>query len=200
MKLTGKSRFTEYFIKANGLSESDFDEWMLSSEMLFEATDKWWGTQKKRKNSHEGIDLGFYRSRNNGVVAFNDTTNIPIMYTGVIVGVFNDFLGKSVFLKHEISDDENGKLCTIFGHIKPDRELYSGMMLKEGETIARVASVGTSNVNPHLHITIGWAKKAITEDLLNWNVIGNSEALKLIDPIEIIGRNSLVPISTLFPK
>jgi len=69
--------------------------------------------------------------------------------------------------------------------------------LEEGETIASVARTGTSRVSSHLHISIGWAKKEITEELLDWEVISSSDALKLIDPLEIIGRYALVSTSAL---
>ena len=70
MKLEEKSTFTKNFIKANKLSDSEFDEWLLTSGMLFEATNMWWGNQNKRKSQHEGIDLGFYRNRNHQVIGF----------------------------------------------------------------------------------------------------------------------------------
>jgi hypothetical protein len=44
---------------------------------------------------------------------------------------------------------------------------------------------------------MGWAKKEITEEFLDWKVISSSEMLKLIDPLEIIGKHSLVSTSTL---
>ena len=42
------SRFTEFFIQANGLGQSGFDEWLLLPGMLFQAPDKWWGNRSKR--------------------------------------------------------------------------------------------------------------------------------------------------------
>ena len=197
MKNAEKSGFTEHFIRANGLGKNDFEEWLLCSEMFFEAPDTWWGIQGKRNKLHEGLDLGFYRNQKKEIIGFDDSTRIPTIYEGVIVGIFNDFLGKSIFTKHEISSADNGTLCTIFGHVNPESEIYPGMRLEEGEIIARVASAKTSSVSSHLHISIGWAKKEITEEFLDWEVISSSEMLKLIDPLEIIGRHSLVSTSTL---
>jgi len=151
----------------------------------------------KRKKLHEGLDLGFYRNQKKEIIGFDDSTRIPTIYDGVIVGIFNDFLGKSIFIKHEISSADNRTLFTIFGHLNPDSEIYPGMRLQEGEIIASVASSGTSNVSSHLHISIGWAKKEITDEFLDWKEISSSETLKLIDPLEIIGRYSLVSSSTL---
>jgi hypothetical protein len=115
----------------------------------------------------------------------------------VIVGIFNDFLGKSILIKHEISSADDGTLCTIFGHVNPEKEIYPGMRIEEGEIIASVANAGTSRMSPHLHISIGWAKKEITDEFLDWKVISSSETLKLIDPLETIGRSSLISTSKL---
>jgi hypothetical protein len=197
MKNAGKSGFTEHFIRANGLSENDFEEWLLYSEMLFNAPDSWWGTQGKRKKLHEGLDLGFYRNQKKEIIGFDDSTRIPTIYGGVIVGVFSDFLGKSIFIKHEISSADNGTLCTIFGHVNPESKIYPGIRLEAGEIIASAANSGTSRVSSHLHLSMGWAKKEITEEFLDWKVIGSSATLKLVDPLEIIGRYSLVSTSTL---
>ena len=197
MQNAEKSGFTEHFIRANGLPKNDFEEWLLCSGMLFEAPDQWWGIQGKRKKLHEGLDLGFYRNQKKEIIGFDDSTRIPTIYEGVIVGIFNDFLGKSIFIKHEISSADDGMLFTIFGHVNPGKEIYPGIRLEEGEIIASVASSGKSRMSPHLHISIGWAKKEITDEILDWEIISSSEMLKLIDPLEIIGRYSLVSTSTL---
>jgi hypothetical protein len=197
MKTAEKSGFTEHFIRANGLCENDFEEWLLCSGMLFKAPNTWWGIQGKRKKLHEGLDLGFYKNQKKEIIGFDDSTRIPTIYEGEIVGIFNDFLGKSILIKHEITSADNGTLCTIFGHVNPEKEIYPGMSLKEGNIIASVVNSGTSSVSSHLHISIGWAKKEITDEFLDWKVISSSETLKQIDPLEIIGRYSLVSTSTL---
>ena len=197
MQNAKKSGFTEHFIRANGLRNNDFEEWLLCSGMLFKAPNTWWGIQGKRKKLHEGLDLGFYRNQKKGIIGFDDSTRIPTIYEGVIVGIFNDFLGKSILIKHEITSADNGTLFTIFGHVNPEKEIYPGMRLEEGEIIASVANAGTSRMSPHLHLSIGWAKKEITDAFLDWKIISSSEMLKLIDPLETIGRSSLISTSTL---
>jgi len=197
MKNEEKSGFTEHFIRANGLRKNDFKEWLLCSGMFFEAPNQWWRIQGKRKKLHQGLDLGFYRNQKKGIIGFDDNTKIPTIYDGLIVGIFNDFLGKSIFIKHEISSADNGTLCTILGHLTPESEICPGMRLEEGEIIARVASSVTSSVRSHLHLSMGWIKKEITDEFLDWQGISISETLKLIDPLGIIGRYSLVSASTL---
>ena len=77
---------------ANGLGKNDFEEWVLCPGMLFKSSDSWWGILGKRKKLHEGLDLGFYRNQKKEIIGFDDSTRIPTIYEGVVVGVFNDFL------------------------------------------------------------------------------------------------------------
>lgn len=197
MQNAEKSRFTEHFIRANGLRENDFEEWLFCFGMLFKAPNTWWGTQGKRKTPHEGLDLGFYRNQEKEIIGFNANIKIPTPYGGVVVGIFEDFLGKSILIKHGILSADNGTLCTILGHLNPESKICPGLKVQEGEIIARVASAQTSRLSPHLHMSTGWAKKEITDEFLDWKVISSSETLKLIDPFEIIGKYSLVSTSTL---
>ena len=200
MKISEKTNFIENFIRANGLCINDFEEWLLCSGMLFKAPNRWWGTQGKREKPHEGLDLGFYKNQKEEIIGFDSRIRIPTIYDGVVVGMFNDFLGKSLFVEHKISSTVRGKLYTIFGHVNPESEIYLGKSLNAGEIIARIANTKTSGVSPHLHISIGWATKEITEEFFDWKVISSSEKLKLMDPLEIIGKYSLVSNSILTRK
>ena len=199
MKPLKKSKFTENFLKANGLTGNDFRGWLICDGMLFNSTETWWGSREKRERSHEGLDLGFYGNGKNRVVGLNEATKIPVMYDGVVVGIFDDLLGKSLFVRHGISNIESRYLCTIFGHTNPDSNIYPGKRVKEGETVVRVAHAEKSEVSPHLHITIGWVQEEISDDLLDWKAIGNPGTFKLIDPLEVIDRYSIVSTSVLFP-
>jgi len=51
-----------------------------------------------------------------------------------------------------------------------------------------LADPGQSGLNlmPHLHISFGWASKPISYDRLNWDTIGDSGTLTLLDPLDII--------------
>lgn len=200
MESLKKSAFTDYFLEANDLETDDFKEWLLCDGMLFNSSERWWGDRAKRKNPHEGLDLVLYSDGNNSVTKVSSATKIPIMFDGIVVGIFDDFLGKSIFVTHPISDSENRKLCTIFGHTDPASDLYVGKMVKAGEVVGRVANAGKSKVGSHLHITIGWAQRETMDDLLDWKMIGDSQVMKLINPLDLIGSYAIVPASTLFPE
>lgn len=196
MRSLNKSGFTENFIRVNALAGS-FTEWLLCNGMLFNSTQSWWDSLKKRNKPHEGLDLAFYRNNKNSITGLDENTKIPVILDGVVIGIFDDFLGKSLFIRHDVEKSDDGVLCTIFGHIAPNKDLYPGKQVKAGEIAATVSAAKGSVLRPHIHITVGWALKEISDELLDWNAIGNPEIMKLTDPLELIDRWSLVPTSLL---
>ncbi len=186
-----KTRFTEYLIYENALDEHGFKEWIFSPGMLFNASDKWWGDQGKRNKPHEGLDLCLYKDQQDRMCRLDEKTKIPIIYDGIVVGIVNDFLGKSVLVEHGLADKDNNRFCSIYGHLNPHKDLQVGKIVKEGDIIATLADPTDSKVKTlsHLHISIGWASKFISYDKLNWETIGTPNTLTLIDPLYVLGSH-----------
>ena len=190
-----KSGFTGNFIKENGLLKNDFKEWVLSPEMLFKASKKWWGDRGKRRSSHEGLDLCFYRNHQDSICHITAGMKIPVLYEGVIAGIVNDFIGKSIIVKHIIPDNSKSNFCTIYGHAIPEGKMCTGRTIGPGEIIARVADSDESKAGmlPHLHISIGVPVSGeIAYDTLDWKDIGDQNKMTLIDPLQVIDRYSLM--------
>jgi len=186
-----KTRFTEYLIQENALDECGFKEWIFHPGMFFNAPDKWWGDQGKRDKPHEGLDLCLYRDRRGRVHRLDKKTKIPVIYDGIVVGIVNDFLGKSVIIEHGLTDSGDNKFCTIYGHINPRKGLYVGRIVKEGDIIATIADPVNSKAKilSHLHISLGWASKFISYDKFDWETIGALNTLIFTDPLYVIGRH-----------
>lgn len=190
-----KSRFTEIFIRENALETAGFDEWIFLPGMMFSAQDKWWGDQGKREKAHEGIDLCLYKDRRNRIHRFKENTKIPAVYAGKVVGILDDFLGKSVIIEHHFPQNNDIKFCTIFGHTEPHAGIHAGRIVKEKDIIATLAdtSRSKSNIFPHLHISIGLTSGSISFEELDWESIGDSNTLALFDPLQVIdGHYSVV--------
>ncbi|NNL42929.1 MAG: M23 family metallopeptidase [Desulfobacterales bacterium] len=184
-----KPRFTENLIRENALDENGFKEWLFYPGMLFNAVEKWWGNYGKRDKPHEGLDLCLYRDHRGNRGQLDEKTKIPAIYGGTVVGIINDFLGKSVIIDHYLTDSDHNSFCTIYGHIKPRKRLQNGQMVREGEIIATLAGLHNSLVTifPHLHISLGWAAKLISYDKLNWKSIGAPNTLTLMNPLCVLG-------------
>jgi len=185
-----KTRFAEHLIHENALDVNGFKEWIFYPGMLFNAVEKWWGNHGKRNKPHEGLDLCLYRDRRGNKRQLDEKTRVPAIYDGTVVGIVNDFLGKSVIIEHDLTDSDHNRFCTIYGHIYPRKRIQNGRMVKEGDIIATLADLHNSKVTifPHLHISLGWASKLISYDKLDWKTIGASNTFTLMDPLYVIGR------------
>ena len=171
-----------------GLDLPGVEEWLFCPGMLFQATGKWWEDRGRRRRPHEGLDLLLYRDQHGRVLHLNETTRIPVMSDGVVVGIIHDLLGKSVIVEHPVPDKDNERSYTIYGHTRPQNGIRAGTAVNRGDAIATVASPGRSAfpMAPHLHISIAWAPEPISHDRLNWDTIGASEMLTLLDPLSLI--------------
>ena len=184
-----KSRFTEFLIYENNLNDNKFKKWLFRRGMLFKTLHKWWGDQGMRANPHEGLDLYLYMDRQDRIHCLDPKTKIPVMYDGVVVGIIDDFLGKSVIMEHRLPDDYR-RFCTIYGHISPYDSLHAGSIIREGDIIATLAGASKSEakISPHLHISLGWPAKDISYERLDWITISTSNILALMDPLHVIGE------------
>lgn len=183
-----RTRFTEWLIRENGLGEPGLKEWIFCPGMLFHAVCKWWGDKGPRNIPHEGLDLFLYKDRQDRIVRLDEKTRIPVMFDGVVVSIINDFLGNSVIVEHAFPDRDTGRVCTIYGHTSLVKGLHVGRGLKQGDIMGTLADPGQSGFNlmPHLHISVGWASSPISYDRLNWDTIGDSGTLTLLNPLDII--------------
>lgn len=192
-----KSGFTDHFIRENGLDESKgFKEWLLCPEMLIDASKKWWGDFGIRDVRHQGLDLCCYRTSGDKITYLNGQTKIPVMYDGVLVAIIDDFLGKSLIIKHSIPAIEIEDFLTVYGHTRPEKGTHIGKAFKEGETVAKVADLESSKsrVRPHVHLSIGHLSKPVPYSNLNWENMSNPDTMIWIDPLKVIDRYSVVPL------
>jgi murein DD-endopeptidase MepM/ murein hydrolase activator NlpD len=113
------------------------------------------------------------------------------MVRGVVVRIFNDFLGKSLIVEHDLPNKNSSRFCTIYGHTNPLDGLHVGSIVKEGDIIATLADSIESkhHLLPHLHLSLGWISKYISYDQLNWETIGSRNTLALLDPLHVIGAH-----------
>jgi len=186
-----KSRFTEFLVRENALDAFGFQEWVFYPGMLFHSMDKWWANSGKRDKPHEGLDLCFYRDPWNNIFCLDENVKIPVLYDGVIAKIVDDFMGKSIFVKHHLLDNHPSSLYTIYGHTNPLPGLHERRIVKEGEILATLAPSGQSKspIPSHLHLSLGWTSEAISYENLDWKTIGTSDGLKWVDPLRVIRRD-----------
>ena len=183
-----KSTFNSFITKSNRYLQSNgFKEWIFYPGMLFHDTEAWWTDNGIRPTPHEGIDLCFYRDNTGQVLRIDSGTKIPVLYTGDIVHIHDDFLGKSIYVKHNMNNKSGDVFHTIYGHTVPQNHCVSGTRVHEGDIIAEVAAISEeSKVLPHIHITTAWIHKSLSCKRLNWETIWNSKSVTLCNPLEYI--------------
>jgi len=155
--------------------------------------DKWWGNRGKRERPHEGLDLCYYRDREDRIFHLDEKTKIPVLYDGVVVRVMDDFIGKSVMVEHHLPESRYPLLCTIYGYTNLPHDLNVGKIVKAGNMIALLARPKKSqkNIPPHLHISGVWIFKNISYEALDWETMPTLKTLQWIDPLRLIRRRFL---------
>ncbi len=182
-----ESTFNTFFVKHNNdFHPYGFKEWVFYPGMLFLDMEAWWTDNRFRQTPHEGIDLCYYRDKAGQVCRVDNRTKIPVMYAGDIVHIHDDFLGKSIYIKHSLNKSGN-TLHTIYGHTIPHSNHNIGKRVCEGDIIAEVAALSeNSNIHPHIHITMAWVPKSLPCHQFNWETIGDPQSVTLCNPLEHI--------------
>jgi murein DD-endopeptidase MepM/ murein hydrolase activator NlpD len=183
-----KSSFTEVFVRENSLDKQGFSTWFFYPGMEFGAQETWWGAKVKRARPHEGIDLCFCRGVADSIFHIDEGARIPAIYDGVVVKIIDDFIGKTIIMKHSFPGFGEGTFLTLYGHTNPKKSFTASQIVNAGEIIATLATPrGSKGLIPHLHLTIAWSPDPIPPDTLDWTTIGNSDVVHLIDPLHVIG-------------
>jgi len=153
--------------------------------MLFGSCSSWWGDREKRHRPHEGLDLCVYLTDKGVLCYLDEKIIIPAIFKGRVVRLIDDFLGSSVFVRHDIHNENGSSLYTIYGHMKPDTS--EGLKMNEGDIIGTIATAKRKNeAIPHLHISVAWIPDTIESQDLTWQNIGDDHEILLIDPLRVI--------------
>ncbi|MBM4053197.1 MAG: hypothetical protein FJ264_00695 [Planctomycetes bacterium] len=196
-----KSRFHHFFLHHNNMDHSGFNEWVFYQGMLLNDLQKWWTNEGVRPSPHEGIDFCFYRDAVGFIRTLNKKTKIPALFSGKVVHIHNDFLGKSLYVQHNFHDEQGRTLFTIYGHVIPAAGLALRDILREGDILATVANVTeNSKMLPHLHITVAWVSDSVPYENLDWSIINNPRMATLCNPIDFIDCKFTVEKEKYKPK
>ncbi len=178
-----KYPYFQYIESCNELACKDVEKWIFYPGMTFKNRKKWWPDKGERPTEHEGLDICYFRNRSGSTLQFDPTTRIPVMTSGTVLGICKDFLGRSVFLRHEGDD-----MVSVYAHIVPVAHITRGSAVSGGEIIGTVAdTTGRKNkMPPHVHLTIMKIQEKLSVDYLDWNFICNSGKVTLFDPLSLI--------------
>ena len=166
-------------------------KWIFYHGMLFSSPYKWWQVRDslglaKRKTLHEGLDILFYKDKNQRIQKLNTGALISTATNGTIINICDDFLGQSIIVRHSISFQQELDLIFIYAHILPDIKIKIGSDLKQGDIIASISDTVEKKINipPHLHLSVIEIPKNTPENSLNWDFFSDTKnKLNLINPL-----------------
>ena len=187
-----KSTFRSHLIAHNRPHLDDFQKWLFLPGMLFNSREKWWGTNGARPAPHEGIDLCSFEDSHGKSQNLDRHTRIPAVFAGEIVKIERDFLGQSIYIRHQIFDDRERQLYSAYGHTRPLDALHPGTQVAEGEVIATISDLFRTqpDILVHVHITFAWVPVALEAGDLNWENLGKNSYITLIDPLGVLEGDS----------
>jgi hypothetical protein len=116
------------------------------------------------------------------------------MYGGEVAVIRDDFLGRSVFVRHQIDNGEGRLLYTAYGHTSLGDGIRAGMTLDEGQVLGTVAAQpgGKTGAPAHLHLTVAWVPESLAASELNWRTIGDPIHAVLLDPLGVASLHYVV--------
>ncbi len=169
----------------NNLPISDQREWFFHQGMLFRSRAKWWADFGTRHAMHEGLDIGLYRNRTGELRWLDTKTRVPAMAKGEVINVCNDFLGRSVIIRH--AQDEASRLVSVYSHIKVPSLVVPGTRVEKDDVIGQIAGTTEkkSGIHCHLHISIMEIANEIPDNGISWKIMGEPDlkGVKLFNPM-----------------
>jgi hypothetical protein len=181
------SLFTRQFIAANRLGRRGFSNWLFYPGMFFLDRNKWWGDQGPRPTPHEGVDLCFYRTDTGGECRLYPQARIPAVTGGRVLGIIDDFLGKSIVVHHAGQADNGWRICTIYGHTRPLAGLSTGSRVTAGEVIASLShNGGPGGPGPHLHVSLALISDHLPAEGIDWPALNDPKMALFLDPLRSI--------------
>jgi hypothetical protein len=191
------SAFTRLLIRWNGLDAAGFAAWEFLPGMKFAERAAWWRDGAERPGAHEGLDICFYRTGDGRRLSLGAGARVPVVCPGEVVALVDDFLGRSVFVAHEITGGEGRRLHTVYGHLDPAPGLTPGGQLGEGDLVGTIAETSgrRGSVPPHLHLTVALTCREGGPEPLDWNALRDQGRVLLLDPLPVVcgRRNSFNP-------
>lgn len=187
------SQFFTDLVEKNGIT--DFDSWYFYSGMMFGSDDKWWGKGGTRPEPHEGLDICYYKNTTGDLKSLNEKTMIPVMYDGVVFDVSDDdYLGRSIFVRHDVRDKNDFFLHSVYAHANPEGGLTQGTVLRQGDLLARVADIRERNLSipGHIHVSMVFLPEDYPKDMLKWSILAVTYQARLVDPFGYLECNYTV--------
>ncbi len=186
--------FSKQLINMNHLATAGFSRWAFYPGMLFGSHEKWWDSHGMRQRPHEGIDLAQYCNKEGKISALGAAAAVPAVYPGTVIAIIDDFISRSIILRHNITNRDGWRLHSVYAHINPLPKISSAPLISEGEPIGTIAPVTTlaESLQPHLHLSLAWISRDFPNNCLDWDTLTLSKQINLINPLLILPEHMIL--------
>ncbi|MHB9154079.1 MAG: hypothetical protein ACYC5N_00125, partial [Endomicrobiales bacterium] len=154
-------------------------DWAFDPGMLFDGQNEWWGNRKARKGLHGGVDFYSFRDAAGNERQVEAGTALTPLADGVVVNVVDDFVGRTVIMRHGLADGQGRTLYTFYAHVEPAESVQPGKRFSTNDTIARVAAPRKSGAPAHLHLAMAFSGQAGAFGAFRWETANPSQ---FVDP------------------
>jgi hypothetical protein len=150
--------------------ESGFERWMFRQGMLFGDRDEWWNDGCLRRTEHEGVDFAEGSKPNADIHRIPEGTPVRAITDGEVVAFLDDFLNKTIVVRHPGIAEENGRnFFTLYSHIHP--MIGKSASVKKGQIIGEVGKSTNARAPVHLHLTGAWIPHTISAETIRMDQI-----------------------------
>lgn len=180
------SRFTTNLLAATGIANDWFQCWHFLPGMGCGDETLWWGAKRQRTTNHEGLDLLYWMDIKGERQELAPGTPVPVIYNGTVRAVTKDFLGNSVWVRHDgiKRDAFPFVLHTVYGHVTT--QCQPGIHLTEGTMVGRIAQPQAGRAPAHLHLSLLAVHNDVPNSDLAWPLPIESSRIVILDPLPLV--------------
>jgi hypothetical protein len=169
--------------------DSGFESWVFRAGKLFGAHTEWWGDGNRRYAEHEGIDFAEGRDADGLIRPMPEGTPVRAVGNGEIAAVLDDFLGKTILVRHPQLLNEHGSVFfSQYSHIVPAD--LPGPAVSKGQVLGTVGRLTASKAPVHFHFAAAWIPQDIVPSELT---LGHLHPAYV--PVTLINFNELLSLA-----
>jgi hypothetical protein len=143
--------------------ESGFKCWIFRPGMLFGDPMEWWGDGCRRRTEHEGLDFAVGLLPGGGICNIQEGILIRSLAEGEVVAVLDDFIGKTVVVRHAAFCRSDGYVFhSLLSHIQPQVSRLD--LVSRNQIVGTVGKSTNTGAPSHLHLTGAWIPETLVAD------------------------------------
>ena len=167
--------------------ESGFKCWVFLPGMLFGNRIEWWGDRCRRRTEHEGLDFAIGILRSGEFCGIPEGVPVRALADGEVAAVLDDFLGKTVVVRHFTISRPNGDVFhTLLSHIQPQVRWQDAVT--KGQIIGKVGKSSKAGAPAHLHLSGAWIPRTLAAHEIRMDHIHPA-----FEPVALANLNDHLP-------